>query len=344
MVTFRFYLVSIVAFFLALSVGVVLGSVLDDGISNSLKDRLDSVETNLDETVGLIDQKNREIADQDRFATESEQYLVEGRLPETTTLVIAESGLDGEPIEELVEQLRVAGSNTPGIIWVDKSWDPTSEKFLSRTSTALEVDSVTQRRVESLLWQAFLDDLLGQTGTGGSSTTTTTAAGEATTTSTLATTTTAVAPGAGDVVDIVGSALLDSFAEQSILKLQLVDGDNPTGGGALNIVAITGADSEIQEPGSAVAALASAGGSREIPSILAEQRGKDDKTAGDRGEIISDQIDDRTRSLISTVDAVDVVAGRVATVLALQQFEDGKTGSYGFGKGVDSVLPKWPGL
>lgn len=336
MVTFRFYLVSIVAFFLALSVGVVLGSVLDDGISNSLKDRLESVETNLNDTVGAMDQKNRDIANHEKFESEAEQFLVEGRLKETTTLVVAESGLQAEPVQELVDQLRVAGSNTPGIVWVDKSWTPTSEKFLARVATALGVDSVPHRKAAATLWTAVLDDLQGESASGHGGTTTT------------STPTTTAAPGGTAVatqpVDIVNSALLATLSEQSILKFQLVDGDNPTGGGVLNIVLITGADSALNEPGSAVAALASVSGTREVPTVLAEQRANDDKTTDNRGELINKAADERVRSSISTVDDIDIVPGRVATVLALQQFKDGKTGSYGFGKGADSVLPKWPGL
>ena len=57
MVTFRFYLVSTVAFFLAMAVGVVVGSVLDEGLVTSLENRLDTVEANLDETAALIDDK-----------------------------------------------------------------------------------------------------------------------------------------------------------------------------------------------------------------------------------------------------------------------------------------------
>ncbi|MGB6058239.1 MAG: copper transporter [Microthrixaceae bacterium] len=348
MVTFRFYLVSIVAFFLALSVGVVLGSVLDDGISSSLKDRLERVEANLDETVGVMDQKNRDIADHEKFAAESEQYLIEGRLEGTTTLVVAESGLNGAPIEELVDQLRVAGSNTPGIIWVDKAWDPSSEKFLSRLSSGLGVDPLPHRRVASTMWELFLDDLLKETAAGSNSTTTTstTTVDQPEATTTPEPTTTAPTPGgtADAAVNIVDLALLKSLEQQSILELQLIDGDNPVGGAILNVVAITGRDSDVADPGSAVAALAAAGGSREIPSILAEQRSKDDNTDDERGTLIRDLVDDRIRSTISTVDDLDVVAGRVASIIALQQFEDGKTGSYGFGGGADSVLPKWPGL
>ena len=45
----------------------------------------------------------------------------------------------------------------------------------------------------------------------------------------------------------------------------------------------------------------------------------------------------------STVDDLEMVAGRVATVLALAQIREGVVGRYGYGDGVDGVLPPWQG-
>ena len=77
MVTFRFYVVSTVAFFLALAVGVVVGSVLDGQIADSLRDRLDGVEQSLDDTVDSIDAKNAELELQERYMADSAPFSVQ---------------------------------------------------------------------------------------------------------------------------------------------------------------------------------------------------------------------------------------------------------------------------
>ena len=104
MVTFRFYVVSIVAFFLALAVGVVLGSVLDERIADSLQDRLDGVEASLDETVAAIDDKNEEIERLERYIEASAPFAVQGRLSGTAGLVVAETGVDGAAVEDQVDR------------------------------------------------------------------------------------------------------------------------------------------------------------------------------------------------------------------------------------------------
>ncbi|MFN8028596.1 MAG: copper transporter, partial [Acidimicrobiia bacterium] len=49
MINFRFHVVSLIAIFLALALGVVIGAgVIDRGVVNTLNDRLDSVEAKSD--------------------------------------------------------------------------------------------------------------------------------------------------------------------------------------------------------------------------------------------------------------------------------------------------------
>ncbi len=45
----------------------------------------------------------------------------------------------------------------------------------------------------------------------------------------------------------------------------------------------------------------------------------------------------------STVHDLELIAGRVATVLALSDVRDGTVGRYGYGPDVDAVLPAWQG-
>lgn len=49
--------------------------------------------------------------------------------------------------------------------------------------------------------------------------------------------------------------------------------------------------------------------------------------------------DDAAAKAVSSVDTADIPAGRVVTVLALAMQADGKTGQYGTGPGVDGFLP-----
>jgi hypothetical protein len=44
--------------------------------------------------------------------------------------------------------------------------------------------------------------------------------------------------------------------------------------------------------------------------------------------------------VVSTLDDVELVQGRVAAVLTLEQLENGAVGHYGYGRGADSPVPR----
>src|SRR5690606_18279130 len=60
----------------------------------------------------------------------------------------------------------------------------------------------------------------------------------------------------------------------------------------------------------------------------------------ERGELISGLLPDGPL-VFSTVDDMERVSGRVATVLALADARDEVFGRYGYGSGADAVLPPW---
>jgi Copper transport outer membrane protein, MctB len=339
MVTFRFYLVSIVAFFLALAVGVVVGSVLDEGISNSLKDRLERVETNLDDTVASIDDKNREIDDLERYSEASAPYAVEHRLDGTSSLVVAEPGIDSDPVEDLVVRLRQAGSHISGIVWLDQRWDLTDDEDKGRFAEILDAGDVSVDELHRSAWSA----VLATTPSGGGTGTTTTTAVDGEVTTTGVDTTTSVAD--GEPVDVFANDTLVQLEDAGFLRLVRIDGDDAVGGAELAVVSVTGSESTLETPGSAASAVADRSAALELPTVLAEvyvDNSSDDEDPPPRGLLVRAAVGDSS-SKFSTVDDLDLVAGRVATALALSDQRTGVVGHFGYGPDVDGVLPRWPG-
>lgn len=342
MVTFRFYLVSIVAFFLALAVGVVVGSVLDQGISTSLKDRLERVESNLNDTVASIDDKNREIDALRRYADASAPFAIEDRLLGASTMVVAEPGLDAAPVEDLVLRLRQSGSHVSGIVWLDKKWDLADSEDKGRFAqiadgAGLSVEALHRAAWEGLLSAATASDTPGASDRG----TTTTTPGP---TGTAETTTTAPVQ-VGDPVAVFDDAVLTQLEDAGFLRLVRLDGDDPVGGVDLTLVSVTGSESALSTPGSAAVELATQSAALGVPTVLAEVYNDNSSDAEDppkRGLIVRAAADGATPTF-STVDDLDLVAGRVASVLALSDLRSGVVGRYGYGPDVDGVLPRWPG-
>ena len=342
MVTFRFYLVSIVAFFLALAVGVVLGSVLDGGISDSLKDRLAGVEANLNETVASIDEKNAEIKDLQEYVDASAPFAVEGQLPETTAVVVIEPGIELGPVQDLVLRLRQSGASVAGILALEPSWNLKDKADREQLALIAEAADVSVAQLQGAVWDLILRPAEAESANASSTTTTTTtlAAGQDPG-STVPVTTTVPAPS----LDISNNAVLKQLQEAGFVKLLNVDGTDGAGGQRLSLFVVTGTNSSLGKPGSASGELVEAASALKIPTVLAElfvPAPPEQENPAQRGDILRSAVAGRELK-ISTVNDLDLVAGRVAAVLAAADLQKGTSGNFGYGPGVDGVLPQWLG-
>ncbi len=350
MVTFRFYVVSTVAFFLALAVGVVVGSVLDGRIADSLQDRLGNVERSLDETVALMDEKNVEIDEMQRYIESSAAFAVQGRLDESATVVVAESGLDAGAIEDLVRRLREAGSRVEGIVWLEQRWDLEDPADREAVEALLvePADGSDAADLRVALWRELVADASPATADGTTTTTSTTTettvdgAEQPATTTTAPTTTTTVVDSAPLLFD---ASTLRDLADAGLVRLQQVDGGAEGDATTLHLVAVTGTASTLSTPGDRAIELVRTVADRGVPSVLAEVPAQvDDGEQIERGTIIARALE-TSPVRFSTVDDLDLVAGRVATALALDDLTRSTpvVGRYGYGPDVDGILPPWQG-
>ena len=341
MVTFRFYLVSIVAFFLALAVGVVLGSVLDGGISDSLKDRLARVEANLNDTVASIDDKSAEIKDLQEYVDASAPFAVEGQLPETTAVVVIEPGIELGPVQDLVLRLRQSGASVAGILALEPSWNLKDKADREQLAQIAESADVSVAQLQGAVWDLILRPAEAESANASSTTTTTTLAAGQDPGSTVPVTTTVPAPS----LDISNNAVLKQLQEAGFVKLLNVDGTDGAGGQRLSLFVVTGTNSSLVKPGSAAGELVEAASALKIPTVLAElfvPAPPEQENPAQRGDILRSAVAGRELT-ISTVNDLDLVAGRVAAVLAAADLQKGTSGNFGYGPGVDGVLPQWLG-
>lgn len=372
MITFRFYVVSVVAFFLAIAVGVVLGSALDGRISDSLKDRLERVESNLDATVDVMDEKNDQIERLNTFADEVMAYSVEGRLTGTNTLVVAQSGIEPDQVARVLRAVGAAGSATPGVMWVEKAWDPADRKFTPAVRSVLEAhgSAVGPAGPEDAIWNAVLDmitppveqapetppdttpdttpeathpDTVDDTDPGEGPKDT----GDPTNTPTTAGDDAVEVPsdGSGEptttgplVQEWWTQPLMKDLAGSSLIKLHSsgqVEGDPAP----LNIVVIIGGDSVLRNDDSEMVSLVKAAATRGIPVVVAEVGSGDDADSDDERLGLPEFIRSVDAGLLSAIQGADQVGGDTAVVGALANAARGEFGVFGTGRLATSVLP-----
>ncbi|HEX6208465.1 MAG TPA: copper transporter, partial [Actinomycetota bacterium] len=112
MISFRFHLVSLVAVFLALGLGVLTGTtVLNRGIVAQLErttDRLSEQSGQLREEVARLEARLGEWGD---FGAEIQAYVVTGRLAEEEIVLVTQEGTDPAAVDAARQALELAGAS-----------------------------------------------------------------------------------------------------------------------------------------------------------------------------------------------------------------------------------------
>jgi hypothetical protein len=111
MINLRYHVVSLVAVFLALGVGIVVGSTVvknrEFAQITQRQDRLEKDSTRVRAENGAL----RSFIDQAR------DQMVRSRLKHVPVLVIATKGVDAKPIQDLHHQLGIAEADDHGTLW-----------------------------------------------------------------------------------------------------------------------------------------------------------------------------------------------------------------------------------
>ncbi|MGV9771826.1 copper transporter [Streptosporangium sp. NPDC003464] len=312
MIDFRYHLVSIVAIFLALSVGIVLGtSFLEDPaiktaetFANQLRIRNDEYRTEL-ETL-----QKREAAN-DAFVTADTPRLVQDALATERVVIVEAPGTTTAMREAVQEVIAKSGATVTGRVilgedYVDVSQSALIDKLVTEAKPVdmtLPVEGTTYDRAAALLAGAIVTSDPAQLGKVDP---TATGVLEAFQRAGLITVTDQPAKRA-DLAVLVAPAepyTGESAAQQAGAIVSMALGLDEAGRGTVLIGPPTGAAA-----GGAIAAL------------------REDTAAAEK---------------VSSVDNIDMPAGRIVVVYALREQLSGVAGHYGIGAGVSGTEPSAP--
>lgn len=312
MVSFRFHLVSLVAVFLAIGLGILVGSTVVD---QAIVDRLDreiaevraengTLRAELDELRGQLTRSEDQVA-------ALAPYALDTRLEGVPVAVLAESGVDGDDVDAIVEALRGSGAQ-PVVVRLEGRW-----------------------RLDDADDLAALRDAVGGTGSPARLR----ARGLEVLASRL------VEPPA----PAEGEAAADPLALLTAAGFVAIDGEvdlasfPPRPARAL-VVTGTGSDLLDVEGAPVSAVLARALVDADVPTVVGEVFAApdgDEPPEPTRGAALRGvRDDDELAAAVSTVDDLETVAGRVASVIALEDLVTGTVGHYGSGAGADAAFPR----
>ena len=344
MVNFRYHIISLIAVFLALAVGVVMGSaVIDKAVVETLEDQQNDISTRVDEVIAENDVLLAAIAEmQERSQRLSDEagHVMAGSLDDVPVVVLAMRGIPSERVDDLEALLASAGVDAAGTVWfTDRLALVNQEQRRDLARVLGRSENLAPDVLRDIAVAAVTDALAAPAG--------------------------GVAPSDADsggddggsepVVPPVGEAPPPDLASSTLVDLRVagfIDFEPPPGEEAATValgtpgtrmVFVTGPGSQL-EPTQWARPLVEAlvGQPPDVPRlpVLVVDVHPDGapEEAGFTGAL---RADDTLSARLSTVSRIDDFAGQLAAVLALQDLGEGQVGHYG--RDAQRLIPAPPG-
>jgi Copper transport outer membrane protein, MctB len=339
MINFRFHIVSLTAVLLALGIGLVLGTTfLDDATVEQLENQLDGLENDLDRAQARNEEQQSRLSgfedEANELATQLGERLYDGVLQGSPVLVVATEGIDRAWVDGVMVALGQADADLVGVWWLTDRLVLDDESEVNDLSSALELSTDDSERLVRNLAVQLADVMYGAAdGPGGD-----------------AGTSVDVGQGAGQTAPAEPSVLA-RLREAGFVEYQLPEGADDDDGDVvrlppseLRVVVVDGPNASVAAGELLVPVLTDLTADGPMPLVAAQPTvatgdGVDEDTQPELVAAVRD--DDALNERMSTVDNLDRVSGRVATVLATSDAVPGNPtiGRYGSGDGADRLLP-----
>ena len=327
MINFRFHIVSLTAVLLALGIGLVLGTTfLDDALEEALKDQLTGLEDSLDRARVRNGELQSELdghrEESEQLATQLGERLYAGQLTGDPVLVISTRGIDEQWTDGVMSSLAQADADVVGVWWLTDRLALDDDAEVEDLSTALEQTTDDTERLNRSLAQQLADVLFS-------------------------------AADAGDEAAVGGQAapsepaLLSRLREGGFVQYELPEGAEgdvvrlPASG--LRIVVVDGPGAQVPASQVLQPTLTELTVEGPAPVVAVQPEAVPDDQPDDAPPLLVRIIrdDDTLAERVSTVDDIDRVSGRVATVLAAVDAVPGNPviGHYGTGDGASRLIP-----
>ncbi|HEV8419795.1 MAG TPA: copper transporter [Actinomycetota bacterium] len=302
MISFRYHLVSIVSVFLALALGVLVGTtVVNQGVIDDLNNRTNSAVKRAKDLETQVGDLQGQVKEWSGFATAVEPLLVEGQLTGTEVVLVTQEGVDPADLERVRRALENAGGKVVAELVITKRMALTDEA--ARVELAELVGSFQSTDPVGLA-EAAAQRLASRLTAG---------------------------PGSPD------ADLIDRLRTAGFLVMR--GGGTPEDIGATfqSVVLLAGgSDARVVDPARFLQPLATSLVESSRPLVAAETT----QTAMPFVALIRN--DGALDGDLVTVDNADQIPGRVAIVFGLRDLlaSPGQGGDYGVKDGASGILPR----
>jgi hypothetical protein len=138
-IDFRYHIVSIVAVFLALALGLFLGSTtLQSTVTHNLHHQADVVTGRNKALRAVNNQLSTSLGHEQQFTASSEPYMLANRLTGASVALVSAPGVDGKTRKDVSTALQEAGATVSADVALQPSYvDPTQDAELGQLANEL---------------------------------------------------------------------------------------------------------------------------------------------------------------------------------------------------------------
>ena len=310
-VDFRYHLVSIVAVFLALAVGIVVGTAALNGpVVDGLRGDIDRLTEDNRTLEDRVEGLQAQVGASDAAAAQLVPRLVDGALAEQPVLLVTTEDAPAELAERLVPVLAAAGASVTGRLDVRPALGDQQSRQLVEDLVAQVLPAQVELPDGSPVERAAAE-LAAALSTG---------------------------PDAAQVEEEEAQAVVSAFQEADLVSFDSAAPDDALTSATL-VVVLTGPGSG-REP--------SIEQTQQLEALLSLAQAFDDRSQGvfvagpaaePGGLVAALRAQSTTSGDVSSVDGVDRGLGSVGLVAALAEQRSGGVGQYGGGPGATAPLP-----
>ena len=312
MISFRFHVVSITAMFLALAIGILVGSTyVDRALVDNLQTRIDRVSGNLDDRKAENDALEIELEQARGYITPSADFAVTDRLAGVPVLVVAMRGVEPVAVAESVRLARQAGGIVPGVVWVEPNRNLTTKEDLAGMRELVGGSNLAK---SDQLWTEAWTSISGELAQSPAPDLASPPGQEAGT------------PVLSALID-AGFLTFDNQGNDGVALTTLA-------GRGARVLVVTG--NGLTDDLTPVVVATNTAGGMVVAEVFAP---RGDGLA--RGVALRASLKPPTIEQIAIVDNADRTEGRVASILALAGTPRVIPAHYGYGPDADAVLPAW---
>lgn len=300
MIDFRYHIVSLVAVFLALALGLFLGSTsLQSTVTHSLRQQANRVTADNQSLEQQKDALNAELSAQQAFAAGVETYAVSGKLVDAGVAVISAPGVDSGARSALLASLASAGASVTADVQLQSSYlNPDQDDTLGQLALQLAGNKRLPRASGAI--QAATELARALVSRPGGKT-----ASERQIETILSTLSD------GNMISVVGTTPLHT-ADLAVLLVPLGSAPDGSASALQQNSDLIGLATALRRDSSGVVVAS--------PTLL---------SGANNGVLPAIRQSSTISKTVSTVDSDETPIGRVATVLALAEGPGGTTGQYG---------------